>query len=256
MKRTFILYLVASLYLGVTNGICQEEKWSLNGGFGIAGYAGDLDKTGISSLRPALNFEAWYRLHENLHLRGGFSLFQLMADDHISSRNRSFRANMWDVYVAPSLTFSFDRFQPLAYLGFGLTKIDPEGRRREGFSNLPKHKVEAQKVNKTALIVPFGLGFRYLITPEFAIVVDGGLRYVDSDEVDGVSRKSIPVDQLRGEAVSYHNSVRNANQQLKPGDSDTPQFIGGGNPNMKDLYGMFLIKFQYIFNQKQGFGPN
>ena len=237
------LLILALVLLISQQSYSQFTKWSLSGGLGIASYAGDLDGTGIGNAKPALNFEAWYKLHENIQLKAGTSLYQIAADDHVASRNRSFRANHYEVYAAAMIVFPKDRFDFFSYIGGGITKVDPEGISPGWIADLPIYDIEAQEMESTALIMPVGLGFRYKVTPTFAIVLDAGYRLTNTDYLDGVSRFNIPINELSSGAISYHNNVRSVD--LNPNASDNAVFRGG-NPDMNDLYGIFSIKLQYI----------
>lgn len=240
-----LLFLTASiLFLYALPTQAQFTKWSFAGGFGMTAYAGDLDHTGISNLRPAFNFETWYKLHENISLKAGGSLYQLSADDHVASRNRSFRSNNYELYAAVMIMYPRNRLDFFTYIGGGITKVDPEGRVPGGYYDLPLYDIEGTKIKNPALIMPFGLGIRYKVTPTFAIVLDGGYRLTNTDYLDGVSRKEIPVSELSPAAISYYNAVNTKTDQvIKNSDNAT---IAGGNPNLNDLYGMFTVKLQYI----------
>lgn len=239
-----VCFLLITFFLLSYSSQAQFTKWSFSGGLGLTSYAGDLDITGISNLKPALNFEAWYKLHENIQLKGGTSLYQISADDHVASRNRGFRANHYEIYGAVMIVYPRERVDFFTYIGGGITKVDPEGKRPGWYVDLPEHEIEAQNIEKTALIMPFGLGIRYMVTPTFAVVLDGGYRLTNTDYLDGVSRRQIPVNELGDAAINYHNAIRtDDNRIINPGDNTT---IAGGNPDMNDLYGMFTIKFQYI----------
>lgn len=244
MKDKLLITLIA--FVISFSAHAQFTKWSISGGIGMASYAGDLDNTGISNMKPAINFEAWYKLHENIQIKAGTSLYSIAADDQASGRNRGFRANHYELYAAAMIVFPKDRFDFFSYIGGGITKVDPEGRVPGGYIDLPEYDIEGQKINKTALIMPVGLGLRYKVTPTFAIVMDAGYRLTNTDYLDGLSQSEIPVNQLSNSAISYYNSVRrdNLNQNT---DNAT---IRGGNPDMNDLYGIFSLKLQYIIPSK------
>jgi len=245
MKDKLLITLLACIISFSSQA--QFTKWSLSGGLGITSYAGDLDGTGISNMKPALNFEAWYKLHENIQIKAGTSLYQLAGNDHVASRNRSFRANHYELYAAAMIVFPVDRLDFFTYIGGGITKVDPEGISPGWIVDLPVYDVEGQSMESTALIMPVGLGFRYKVTPTFAVVFDAGYRLTNTDYLDGVSRFDIPVNSLSRAAVSYHNSVRNNDINTNASDNAT---FRGGNPDLNDLYGIFSIKLQYIIPSK------
>ncbi|WP_020526621.1 outer membrane beta-barrel protein [Flexithrix dorotheae] len=224
-----------------------QAKWSISGGLGASGYIGDLGNTGINTIRPAANFETWYHFNNVVQIKAGASIYQLYAEDHVMSRNRDFRANLWDAYAGLNFTVPTKTVQPFTYVGLGVTKVDPEGKTPNGYTNLYKMEPEAMAMPEYALILPVGFGLRFLATPQIAIVLDGSLRITDTDQLDAVSRKSIPVNDLSAEAISYHNSIRS--KPIAP-DFESPQFIAGGNPDADDLYWMFTVKFQYIIWNK------
>ena len=241
-----VIYLSLSLFLftNLTSN-AQFTNWSFSGGFGIASYAGDLDHTGISNLRPAFNFETWYKLHENIQIKAGGSLYQLSADDHIASRNRGFRSNNYELYAAIMVVYPRNRLDFFTYIGGGITKVDPEGKNPGWYLDLPEYDIEGQKIKNPALIMPFGLGLRYKITPTFAVVLDGGYRLTNTDYLDGLSRKRIPLNELNQTAITYYKTISRSAEKIIENRNDTSA-IAGGNPDLNDLYGMFTVKLQYI----------
>ncbi|MBX2840541.1 MAG: hypothetical protein KTR26_02120 [Flammeovirgaceae bacterium] len=245
--RKIILIAFCFLYLLPFEKALAQAKWSVSGGMGVAAYIGDLGNTGINTIRPAANFETWYHFNNVVQLKAGASMYQLYAEDHVVSRNRDFRANHWDVYAGLNFTIPTKTVQPFTYVGLGVTKVDPEGKTPNGYTNLSQMEPEAMTMPEYAIILPVGFGLRFLASPQIAIVLDGSVRITDTDQLDATSRKSIPVNDLSSEAISYHKSIRS-----KPiyKDFESPQFIGGGNPDKDDLYWMFTVKFQYIIWNK------
>lgn len=242
-KNFFIFLLCILLYK--SNAYSQ---FSLLVGPGIASYAGDVSFGGkIEEFRPKLNVELWYQMNRHLYLKSGFNLYQLYAEDFRSQRNRDFRASNFEVYT--SLMYSLNsewRIMPFAFLGLGVSTNSPQyaiptnngGKRYIDAKTL---NTEGENIPGSFVVIPGGIGFRFRVNYNIAIVTDGGFRYANTDLIDGVSVSSINTSNLSQEAIDYFEAIREENL------SDDI-FIGNGSPAFFDFYGMIAIKLQIRLN--------
>ncbi|MEN7550184.1 DUF6089 family protein [Rapidithrix thailandica] len=244
VKRVTLVLSFFAAFL-IINSQQAQAQWSLVGGVGATNYSGDISGVKIDHTRPALSLDLWYAIHPYFRWTVGVGAYQLYAKDTYEQRNRTFRANHYELNT--TMMFIYDRnvaFAPYAYAGVGITKVDPEGLVEDPtigdwWFNIAEHEPENASIPGHAFIIPVGVGVRYRFSPQFAVLLDGGLRISTSDFIDGVSNKNINVSQLSGNARTYHEKIR-------PHGFGGKSTIRGGNPDVSDFYGIVSLKLQYI----------
>lgn len=174
---------------------------------GLAAYNGDL----TSKIFPkkvtngAIGITANYELTEHIMLRGGFTYAIVGGADRFSDRpdnvmrNLSFETRLFEFSLLGEynlLDISLTRYTPYAFAGVAAFKFDPyaydlnknqvflQPLSTEG-QGLPGYGTKPYKL--TQLAIPFGLGFKFAITDNFRIALEGGLRKTFTDYLDDVS---------------------------------------------------------------------
>ena len=243
-KFTFISLLVFILFN--CSSSYAQQKLSFSTGIGYTLFIGDvIDVPTIPGF--TINLETWYNINEKFSLKIGGSLYSLIGNDFNVLRNRSFRSFNLEGYAALMYIYSKPNYhnhryigkqkktwKPFWYLGLGWTTVAPKGKARSGneIYDLMRVKPEVTQIPKIALIIPFGFGIKIDMNSQYALLLDGGIRYALSDVLDGVSKSSISVSDLSSIATDYYNNISDGN-------------VLGGNPNSNDMYWLWAIKIQY-----------
>jgi len=239
-----LLIFVLSLFLQKS-----FAQFSASLGPGAVSYSGDVSGEEFKNVRSAFNVELWYQMNRNLYLKSGASIYQVFATDVFPERNRTFKASNFEVYTTLMLGANPDwRIMPFAYAGIGLSTNAPqyavpseEGNR---FINARTLNTESEPLPGAFAIFPAGVGVRFKLNEKLSIVTDAGLRFTNTDLIDGVSTSIIDVNNLSPEAINYF-------EQIRPQGLNGATRFGNGNPSRNDVYGILSIKLQFKLNRNQ-----
>jgi len=223
-----------------------KAQFSAAFGPGITSYSGDVSGSEFGNTRPAFNVELWYQMNRHLYLKSGASIYQISASDVFPDRNRAFKATNFEVYTSLMVGANPDwRLMPFAYAGIGISTNSPQyatpGENGSNFIDAKALNTENERIPGAVTIFPTGLGLRFRVNEKFAIIADGGIRFTNSDLLDGVSAARIDVNSLSPEAVNYFESIR-------PNGLNGVESFGNANPDKNDVYGIFSIKLQFRLN--------
>lgn len=179
---------------------------------GVTSYSGDISarRIDLQELRPGYGVFARYFLAPHLAVRGHLYGGAISGDDKYSSVKapRSFRFGASIFEVAASLEwhlFSRDRspgagvrnffISPYVYAGAGITFADANAEyygppeRRDDFLVVP---IPEEGLRKRFPLAPVGGGIRLDFYERFIVGLEGGIRPVFSDDIDGVSKNGNP----------------------------------------------------------------
>lgn len=194
----------------------QYESFQHEGELGIqlgaAHYFGDLNtQTGLR--QPGIAAGVFYRMQLNnytaVRFAGNFARLgyadRLQPSNEFQRlRNLDFRTNIWEALVQGDFNFfrfnptnPYQRFTPYLTLGAGVLFYDPYT-----FLNGERHYLrslgtegqtawgyypEKKPYGNTALVVPFGLGVKWAITPGTNLNFEITHRFTSTDYLDDVS---------------------------------------------------------------------
>lgn len=206
---------IFSVFLLLASSI-QAQIYEYGFGVGIITYGGDLSQGTFDN--PNLGIQGIYRINFDKDVSFRLSLLYgkvAGADDgkdlFSAIRTASFERTILEGTAAFEYHFldykdgrSTIRWSPYAFAGLGFTKILNLDSETDNFSSLQT-------------ILPFGIGFKYLIGKQFSAGLEFGLRKTFFDELDGISD---------GDLIDKNFQY--------------------GNPNDKDWYHFFGISFSYI----------
>ncbi len=223
------------------------SQFSASFGPGVAAYSGDVSGERFEHMRPAFNLELWYQMHRHLYLKSGASIYQVFASDVFPERNRAFKATNFEVYTSLMLAGKPEwRLMPFAYAGIGVSTNAPQYAvptdNGNTFIDARELNTENERIPGAFTIFPTGAGVRFRLNEKLAIVADAGLRFTNSDLIDGLTTPIIDVNNLDQEAINYFESIR-------PEGLNGATRFGNGNPDRKDVYGIFSVKLQFKLNR-------
>jgi hypothetical protein len=212
--KLYFLFFVAALMLNCSRADAQYQSTVQEGEFGIsagaAHYFGDLN-TRAKFNRPKPSVGVFFRKQfgNYIGLRVGAHFAQLGYSDVYNSnefqhrRNLSFNTNVWELALQGDFNFfkfvpgdPDYRFTPYITLGVGAFSYDPYayylgqkvylrplGTEGQGYVQYPDRK----PYGTMALCVPFGIGFKYNVTPRVNVGFEVVHRFTNTDYLDDVS---------------------------------------------------------------------
>lgn len=165
-----------------------RNQWSLRGMFSYIGLAGD---DNVYGWQQNLSYK-----QRNLHFKNDvFELSGMVVYDIFATRESAVNIK----------TFK-ERFIPYVATGLGVIYHSPKALDSEGIDwvSLKPLQTEGISYSNIALTIPLGLGFRYRITPLFAIGGEVVGRVTSTDYLDDVSGTYVSVNEMASsEALEF-----------------------------------------------------
>ncbi len=231
------------------------------GALGSSNYFGDLcDGFDCAIPKMMVGFGGIYRINESLSTRASFNFIRLAGSDVggiNASRNLSFRSNnfelgahlIYDIFEYKKMYRRRNLFSPYISLGIGMTYFNPKAQASDGkWHALQPLKTEGVDYGRMTLVIPYGIGARFKITPHLDISADMGYRWAFTDYLDDVSSSYFgPNYQLDQNSVAYELADRRRELEVndKFTDEQLRQRTIRGNPLRNDGYFLFSIRAEY-----------
>ncbi|WP_423735430.1 DUF6089 family protein [Chitinophaga caseinilytica] len=216
MKRiTGIVLLLAAPF------VSKSQDWHIGGTAGISNYNGDLTEKRVdfTTTGPMIGLLVKRDVNRWLTLRGGFTFGLIKADDKnnseasLKARNLSFRSPIWEGHLGAELNILDidDRgFTPYVFGGVALFSFYPTAKDSSGArvplrrlstegQGLPQYPERGGQYALHQISIPFGVGFKYLLTDRFTIGLELGLRPTFTDYLDDVSTTYVDYNTLLAE---------------------------------------------------------
>ena len=178
------------LFLISIVGYCQKSELGFN--LGALSYTGDLHRNyRFLQNRPAGS--VFYRVNFNntLSLKTGMMLGKLVGNDDnpvdVLGTNRKATFSVFIMEAAATFEYHFLewrsaksnlRWSPYLFFGAGLFNVSGQTDKTEQYSNVQP-------------VLPFGLGFKYIVNPKWYIGIDFGSRKTFFDYLDNISAGNI-----------------------------------------------------------------
>ena len=185
--------LVSSLsifLLSVAFFPCQSHAQQHEVGVGIGGfnYTGDLVRDfAVRHTRPGLGLLYRYNVNNHLSLRGGLHGGWLAGSDNppydalAQQRDTSFSTSIGELSAVVEYHFldwknniRLLRWTPYFFVGAGVSFLGP-------------HEEQTESYSRTQPVIPFGIGFKYMVTPVWVLALEGGVRKTFTDYIDNIS---------------------------------------------------------------------
>jgi OmpA-OmpF porin, OOP family len=200
----------SNLMSGDTCKTCKPYPWEIGLPLGANQYFGDVycpDANALANNNLAYGLFVRRHLSNHFALRGQFIQTELAGSDFIHStrghenRGLSFTTPLSELsvlgeyYILKERKYTCDgvfkkSFSPYVYLGLGAAFTNPTVSVAP-LSKFPpsQRQLDADKANlqKTALVIPFGVGLKFNIAERWAIGAEVGIRKAFTDYLDGVS---------------------------------------------------------------------
>ena len=261
MKRLgliLIFVLILAPYLDAQSFYNRKRnrKFIVSAGTGTSSYFGELSNDGdFLDTKLNLDFGLQYRITNNLMVGASLIFFQLQGDDAEADgggrreRNLSFRSNNTELNIGAryNLLPEGERFyqrKPFnfyLFAGLGFTWYSPTAELGGKRYTLRSLKTEGVKYAPFTAVIPFGAGVKFMVSPYFNIVLEGGYRLAFTDYLDDVS--TVHIDQS-----SFTDSIAAALSDRGPEIGFDVKAAGAkrGSPEQNDGYFILNVKVEYF----------
>ena len=241
----FLLLLFISFNL-------QAQTWELGGFVGGSAYMGDLNPHNpVKVSGVALGGFIKRNFDGYLSAKLNYTFGQISGDDSKSGnqqfrdRNLSFSTTLNELAVIGEFNFmkyipeaGENRYTPFIYAGVGIVGYNPQANYQGQTYDLRPLMTEGQNkpYGKTAISIPYGIGFKYNFSGKWNLIADIGYRNPTTDYLDDVSGNypdpaKLPSDLSRalsdrsGEKTGVYIGTPNTQRgDLRP--KDTYMFVG------------------------------
>ena len=237
---------------------------------GLSNYQGDIVDKVYKQSKFAAGVNVGYAISPRLTLRAGVTFGKIAGADSLNSkpalqaRNLSFESALTEVALrAEFYSFNLEstRWSPYIFGGVAFYHFNPYTHDRLGNQVFLKPlstegqglpgSPDSKPYSLTQLSIPFGGGIKYMLTDNFGLGFEIGLRKTFTDNLDDVSKNYADQAELlaaRGQTavdLSYRGDERIGGNPAYPGKNETR-----GSPKYKDYY--YFTGLQITYHLPEG----
>ena len=213
MKNILPILLVLIAAVSIANG--QNHRWELGPIIGLTSYQGDLVQKGYDLNETHVGYGLFIRnnIHPNVSFRANFIRGNISGDDsnydEFADRGFTFSSPVSELSLQlevdilgqkryPDVQSFRNTVSPYFFGGLGFAMFKQSVDYNELFNQTILEEISIDKesgLNNQRLVVPFGIGVKFDLTPKLTFGLEWGARAVFSDLLDGVSQAGDPNDQ-------------------------------------------------------------
>lgn len=272
IKKVFFFLLICLPFQGF------GQSWQAGGFVGISNYSGDLvqSRVDLKYTRYSLGLFIKRDINRYLTLRTGLSYGRIAGADSTNrdtlllARNLSFRSPVFEAQLAAEINFldiDEKHFTPYVFGGVALFSFYPTTKDASGNTvNLRPLRTEGQglsqypgrkQYNLRQFSIPFGAGIKVLITENWILGFEIGLRKTFTDYLDDVSKTYVDQNTLqqyagqRAVEFAYRGDEVNP-QHATPGTYPVDGTIRG-SAKYDDWYAFSGLTVSYRFGGSSGY---
>ncbi|MFD0792798.1 DUF6089 family protein [Mucilaginibacter litoreus] len=252
-------YFTVIILLFITVNV-QAQTWEVGGMLGAAGYIGDLNTNNpFKPSGPQGGLFVKYNFNRYLAARLNVAIGQISGADSTSNiqqfreRNLSFKDQLREVSLMAEFNFMSyipdagkNKYTPYVFLGGGISSFAPRAVYNGEVYGLRQLRTEGQgsEYAQTAIVIPFGAGFKYNIGGKWTLGAEVGYRLTNTDYLDDVSDKYAAVTNLPSElAIRLADRSGEVNGGINIGTPGTQR----GDLKSKDLYWFAGLTLSFTF---------
>ena len=247
----------------------RERSLIFSGGVGTSTYYGDMaNKSDVIAAQPNINVGVQYYFTNRIASRIELNWFTLAGDDANADagsgrdkRGLSFQSSNFELsavgivnlYAHGDRYYRRPNFNVYGFAGIGLLYFNPKAKDplTGNLVSLQPLQTEGKAYSLVTPTIPFGLGVRLKVTPQFNVAIEGGWRKVFTDYLDDVSGPTY----LGSAAFTDPLAARMSDKRVDPAQQGLPGGIRG-NPNNDDAYMLLNVKIEYYLPLDFGGGGN
>jgi hypothetical protein len=206
-KKVIVLVLICAPFAGFS-----QQYWQVGGFLGASNYSGDLTekRVDLRYTRYSLGLFAKRDFNRYFSLRAGFTYGRITGADSTSkyknlvNRNLSFRSPIIEASLIGEFNFldiDDKRFTPYVFGGVAVFSFYPTTRDANGNviklrtlttegQGLPMYP-DRKQYNLRSIAIPFGAGVKFLVTDQWVLGFEIGLRKTFTDYLDDVSKSYV-----------------------------------------------------------------
>jgi hypothetical protein len=210
MKYNFISIL---MFFASLTGIHAQKSivGTIEGGImlGITNYSGDVaeNRMELVETQPGFGVFARYHFTKSFGIKAHIYSGSITGDDKNTvnaNRKYKFGTSIFEGAIVGEWTlFPKDRltntgvfrpiFEPYLFGGIGFTRADPKAEYYGTTPNIDlKVPLPEENIKTRYLLAPVGAGIRVTLSERFVLGLEGGLRPVFSDDLDGMRMNGNP----------------------------------------------------------------
>jgi len=260
-RRLLVILLSISLSLPALGqsfyALKRERKVVVFAGLNTSTYYGDLkDKKDILDVKPSISLGLQYQFTNRISARGEFSWVSLSGADEDSDdegkilRNLSFKSSNYEVAVSGvvNLLPNGNRFyqrppvNAYGFIGVGVLFFNPKAEQEGETYVLHDYQTEGVDYSRASLVIPYGVGGRFMVNPFFNVCVELGWRKTFTDYIDDVS-----TEYLDNASFTNPRAAKLADRrwELDPALPALPAGSKRGDPSNDDAYMLLSVKVEY-----------
>jgi hypothetical protein len=223
---------------------------------GATSFFGDVQgNNGLIGRQPHVGISYEYLLLRRLGLRTSVHWYRIAASDadsdraYLRDRNLSFTSSNLElslqavIYALPNHPLYYasrSRFNAFGLLGLGATYFNPRADYQGSLLNLRELQTEGVGYGAVALVIPFGGGISYRLSPQLDVSLQATYHFTTTDYLDDVSTRY-------RDPASFSDPIAAALADRRPELGLNQERAGAirGNPTVKDSYSMLSLRLQY-----------
>lgn len=195
--------LFTFLFIAFISAAAHAQTWEVGLSGGTAGYIGDLNPRQIFQVSgPSFGAFVKRNISPYAAIRLQYMHGRIAAADSSSqypdnyNRNLSFKTTLDEGSLIGEFNFfkyrpsvDHNTYTPYVFLGVGMVSYNPTAVYQGGRYDLRPLTTEGQikQYSKTAITIPYGIGFKYNIVGKLSLIADVGYRSTNTDYLDDVS---------------------------------------------------------------------
>lgn len=194
-------FLTAILFICISVSV-SAQTWEVGGALGGAGYIGDLNTNvikpsgGSAGVFLKRNFNGYLALKLNFSYAKISGADSTSGNQQIRDRNLSFVDALNESSLQAEFNFmkyipdaTRNRYTPYVFIGVGVISYAPRANYNGAEISLRSLLTEGQAspYKNNAVIIPYGVGFKYNFKGKWTVAAEVGYRYTNTDYLDDVS---------------------------------------------------------------------